>query len=158
MQEEFVAISLRHAWLTGFHEWFTVVPDGGWKSIEGQGKTCKVGLRKLVVIAFHDAPIGGHQDRDRTRDAITDAGLVWENLKMDIDGHIRHCQVCRWSRLLYMFTCVCPYGGWSWAIPCAADDSITAAKLFAECVKHNTYLNDMFDIAGVPVILCSDRA
>ena len=30
---------------TGMYEWYTVVPDGGWKSVEFQGKTRRVGLR-----------------------------------------------------------------------------------------------------------------
>jgi hypothetical protein len=49
-----------------------------------------------------------------------------------------------------MFTCVCPYSGWYWAIPCVDDTSNTAAMLFAERV--------MFDLAGVCCVLCSDRA
>ena len=50
----------------------------------------------------------------------------------------------------YCFTCACVFSGWYWCIPCRKDDSATAAELFAERV--------MFDLAGVPAVLCSDRA
>jgi len=49
-----------------------------------------------------------------------------------------------------MFTVVCPFSGWYWAIPTADDNGLTAAQIFAERV--------MFDLSGVPVLLCSDRA
>ena len=171
---------------TGFHEWFTVVPEGGWKSVTWQGKTRRYSLRKYIVMLFHDSGFGGHRDRDHTHAAIFDAGLFWTTMKVDIDGHIRACQTCRWAKgrtlvtglmrsremegpfrvliidfvgpqhprtlrgMLYMFTCICPFSGWYWAIPCATDDSLEAARVFAERV--------VFDLAGVPVLLCSDRA
>ena len=50
----------------------------------------------------------------------------------------------------YLFTCVCVFSGWYWAIPAVSDDGRQAAELFAERV--------MFDLAGVPAVLCSDRA
>jgi len=51
---------------------------------------------------------------------------------------------------LYMFTVICPFSGWLWAIPCATKDGEEAAQLLAERV--------IFDIAGVPILMCSDRA
>ena len=44
----------------------------------------------------------------------------------------------------YMFTAICPFSGWYWAIPTQNDGSETAAQVFAERV--------MFDIAGVCVV------
>ena len=49
-----------------------------------------------------------------------------------------------------MFTCACGFSGWYWCVPTPDDTSATAARCLAERV--------MFDIAGVPVMLGSDRA
>ena len=51
---------------------------------------------------------------------------------------------------LYMFTCTCAWSGWYWAVPCKKDDGDTAAEILGDRV--------ILDIAGVPVILGSDRA
>ena len=50
----------------------------------------------------------------------------------------------------YMFTCACGFSGWYWSIPTPDDTSETAARVLAERV--------MFDVAGIPVMLGSDRA
>ena len=50
----------------------------------------------------------------------------------------------------YMFTCACGFSWWYWCVPTPDDTSATAARCLAERV--------MFDIAGVPVMLGSDRA
>ena len=171
---------------TGLHEYFTVVPKGGWRSVEFQGVNRRLSLRRYVIISHHCAPLGGHKDRDRTLNAITDAGLWWKDLRADIDALIKNCLVCKVAksrpvvtgfmrsresdgpfRVLvinfvgpqrpatprgneYCFTCACIFSGWYWCIPCRRDDSATAAELFAERI--------MFDLAGVPAVLSSDRA
>jgi len=171
---------------TGLHEWYTLVPEGGWKSVMYQGERRRYSLRRYVILLFHDAPLGGHRDRDRTRDAILDAGLMWKNLRLDVEYHIRGCLKCKWAKgrplvtglqrsreaegpfrvltmdfvgpqypatprgHVYLFTCACVFSGWYWAVPCSKDDSVTAAEMFAERV--------MLDLAGVPTMLCSDRA
>ena len=176
----------KYSYQSGMYEWFTIVPSGGWISIkEKNGKTRRYGLRKYIVKLFHDTPMGGHRDRDHTRDAIVDSGLTWKGMKADIDSHIRACQVCRWSKgrtlvtglvrsremegpfrvlimdfvgpqypktqrgNLYMFTCICPFSGFFWAIPVPDEGGQTAAIALAERV--------MFDLAGVVCLICSDR-
>ena len=171
---------------TGIFEWRTCIPDGGWKSVQFQGQTRRYSLRKFLILLHHDNPLGGHRDRDHTYDALTDSGNYWKSMRVDIDHHVRACIICRHAQgrtivtglmrsreaegpfrvlvidfvgpqrpvtprgNLYLFTCACVYSGWYWAIPTAADDGITAARTFAERV--------MFDLAGVPVVLMSDRA
>ena len=51
---------------------------------------------------------------------------------------------------LYLFTCICIFSGWFWAIPTKGSDSKDAAQAFVERI--------MLDLAGVSVIICSDRA
>ena len=170
----------------GLFEWYSVIPDGGWKSVEFQGKTRRYSLRKYIVLIMHDSPLGGHRDRDRTMEAIRDAALWWSNMRVHVDSHIRSCLQCRYAKgqtlitghmrsreiegpfrvlvmdfvgpmypktargHLYMFTVICPFSGWYWAIPTVDSEGLTAARTFAERV--------MLDVAGVPVMLCSDRA
>ena len=50
---------------------------------------------------------------------------------------------------LYLFTAVCNFSGWYWAIPTQDDTSETAARTLAERV--------IMDLAGIPVIISSDR-
>ena len=171
---------------TGIHEWYSVVPDGGWKSIEFQGKTRRIGLRRYVIMLAHSSGTGGHRDRDKTCDAIADSGLWWPSIRVNVDSYIRSCLVCRYAKgkvlvtghmrsreaegpfrvlimdfvgpqypktergYLYMFTCICQFSGWFWAVPTTSSESLVAAQTFAERV--------MLDLAGVPVLLCSDRA
>ena len=170
---------------TGMHEWYSVVPEGGWKAVEVNGKTRRMSLRKYVILLAHSSPTGGHRDRDKTCDAIGDSGLWWPNLRVNVDSHIKTCLVCRYAkgktlvtghmrsreaegpfRILvmdfvgpqypktarnnvYMFTCICIFSGWFWAVAVEGCESTHAARAFAERV--------MLDICGVPVLLCSDR-
>ena len=41
-------------------------------------------LRKHIILLLHDSPLGAHRDRDRTRDAILDAGLWRSNMRMSL--------------------------------------------------------------------------
>ena len=50
----------------------------------------------------------------------------------------------------YMFTAICPFSGWYWAIPCEKDTSEEAAR----CLFYFV----MCDLAGYPLLLGSDRA
>lgn len=71
---------------TGMLEWYTFASEGGWKSLEWNGKTRSYSLRKM----------GGHKDCDHTQADIHDAVLYWERMKVDIDSHTSTCQRCRW--------------------------------------------------------------
>ena len=171
---------------TGFHEWYSVVPEGGWKAVQVQGQTRRLDLRKHVIMLAHHSAVGGHRSRDKTVDSIQDSGLWWSSLRSDVDNFIRTCLVCRYAkgktlvtggmrsreaegpfRVLmidfvgpqhpvtsrgnaYLFTCICIFSGWFWAIPTKGSDSKDAAQAFVERI--------MLDLAGVPVIICSDRA
>ena len=171
---------------TGLHEWYSVVPEGGWKAVQHQGKTRRLDLRKYVIMLAHHSAVGGHRSRDKTVDSIADSGLWWSSLKTDVDNFIRACLVCRYAKgktlvtggmrsreaegpfrvlmidfvgpqhpvtsrgNLYLFTCICIFSGWFWAIPTKGSDSKDAAQAFVERI--------MLDLAGVPVIICSDRA
>ena len=50
----------------------------------------------------------------------------------------------------HIFTAVCPFSGWYWAIACVEDDSATAARIL--------FMNVICDLAGCPPMLGSDRA
>jgi hypothetical protein len=176
----------KYSYLTGMFEWYTVVPDGGWSSYEHQGKTRRMSLRKYIVIAFHDAPLGGHRDRDHTRDAIHDAGLTWTNMKKDIDGHISHCQVCRWSKGRSLVTGMMRSREMEGPFRVLVIDFV--GPMYPKTKRGNLYMftcacpfsgwywaipvpaddgltaastfaeRVMFDLAGVACVLCSDRA
>ena len=49
----------------------------------------------------------------------------------------------------YLFTCVCAWSGWYWALPCADSESLTAATLL--------FYNVLCDLAGYPMCIGSDR-
>ena len=50
----------------------------------------------------------------------------------------------------YIFTAVCPFSGWYWAVACVEHDSKTAARIL--------FMNVICDLAGCPPMLGSDRA
>lgn len=50
----------------------------------------------------------------------------------------------------YMFTAICPFSGWYWAIPCEKDTSDEAAR----CLFYHVMCN----LAGYPLLIGSDRA
>ena len=171
---------------SGMHEWYTVIPQGAWRTVEFQGVKRRLSLRRYVVLIYHCPPTGAHRDRDRTIAAILDSGFWWDGLWNTVNSLIRFCWVCKVNKAKpyvtglqrsrdfdgpfrylvidfvgpqrpasragneYMFTCACGFSGWYWSIPTPNDTSETAARVLAERV--------MFDVAGVPVMLGSDRA
>ena len=42
---------------TGLHEWYSVVPEGGWKAVQTQGKIRRLDLRKYVVMLAHHSAV-----------------------------------------------------------------------------------------------------
>ena len=59
----------------GTFEYFTVVPEGNWRTVEFGADRRRLSLRRHVVLVFHNTPMGPHRSRDRTAQAIMDAGL-----------------------------------------------------------------------------------
>ena len=51
-------------------------------------------LRRYVITIFHCTALGPHRDRDRTVQAIQDAGLWWQKMHTDVGTYVRHCLVC----------------------------------------------------------------
>lgn len=78
----------------GSHEWFTLVPDGPWRTVELSGQHRRLSLRRYVILIFHCTPVGPHLGRERTLQAIQDAGLWWPSLYKEVQSVIRHCLIC----------------------------------------------------------------
>jgi len=171
---------------TGSFEWLTVVPEGDWRTVEYGTSRRRLSLRRYVILSFHCTAMGPHRSRDRTMQAIQDAGLWWAKLYSDVQGAVRGCLICREAKAAplvtghlrsreydgpfryliidfvgpmnppsargnrYLFTCVCAWSGWYWAIAVTTDDSATAAR----CLFYYV----MCDLAGYPTFIGSDRA
>ena len=80
---------------TGTFEHLTVIPRGDWRSHEYGGVTRRLSLRRYIVLVFHNTPMGPHRSRDRTVQAIMDAGCWWQKLYQDVQATVRICLVCR---------------------------------------------------------------
>ena len=65
---------------SGAHEFLTVIPDGDWRTVEFGGARRRLSLRRYVILTFHCTPMGPHRSRDRTMQAILDAGCWWSNI------------------------------------------------------------------------------
>jgi len=78
----------------GTWDWLTVIPEGAWRSVDFQGRTRSLTLRRYIILVFHCGPVAPHQDRERTINAITEAGMWWKTLYADVQTVIRHCLVC----------------------------------------------------------------
>ena len=65
---------------SGSFEWFTIVPYGGWRTVEVAGQTLQLNLRRYVVMVYHVTPFCGHRDRDSTVNALMDSGLWWPDM------------------------------------------------------------------------------
>ena len=80
---------------TGSHEFLTVIPEGDWRAVEYGGATRRLSLRRHVIHTFHLTPMGPHRGRDKTFQAIMDAGCWWNRLYQDVQDYVRHCVICR---------------------------------------------------------------
>ena len=78
----------------GAYEFLTVVPEGDWRTVQHGGEKRRMTLRRYVITIFHCTPLGPHRDRDRTVQAIQDAGLWWQKMHTDVGSYVRHCLVC----------------------------------------------------------------
>ena len=78
----------------GAFDWLTVVPEGPWRTVEFNGVKRRLSLRRYVILIFHCTPVGPHRDRERTIDAIQDAGLWWSTLYKEVQALLRHCLIC----------------------------------------------------------------
>ena len=65
-----------------------------WKTAEFRGEKIRYTLRRYVILVFHLTPLGGHQSRDRTYAAISDAGLYWPKMRTEIESMVRCCTQC----------------------------------------------------------------
>ena len=79
---------------SGSFEWFTVVPYGGWRTVEIAGQRMQLNLRRYVVMVYHVTQFCGHRDRDSTIGALLDSGLWWSEMYMTVNTVIKHCWIC----------------------------------------------------------------
>ena len=79
---------------TGTYEWLTVIPEGKWRSVPHGVEKRHLSLRKYIVLLYHCTALGPHRGRDRTMQAILEAGLWWKNLYNDVQGIVKSCLVC----------------------------------------------------------------
>ena len=171
---------------TGAYEWLTVVPDGDWRTVEhGTGRR-RLSLRKYVVLAFHCTALGPHRSRDRTMQAIIDAGLWWKKLYQDCQGVVRGCLVCkvaketplitghqrskdydgpfRWLIMDFVGPMTPPTArGHRFMFTCACGWSgyywcVPCMDDTGETAARCLFLYVICDLAGYPVVLGSDRA
>ena len=80
---------------TGSHEFLTVIPEGDWRTVEYGGAVRRLSLRRHVIHTFHLTPMGPHRGRDKTVQAIMDAGCWWFRLYQDVQEYVRLCVICR---------------------------------------------------------------
>ena len=80
---------------TGTHEYLTVIPMGNWRSFQFGTGVRRLTLHRYIVMVFHYTAVGPHRGRERTYQAIQDAGLWWPTLFRDVSGFRRNCQICR---------------------------------------------------------------
>ena len=78
----------------GNYHYFTIVPEGSWSSLELGGKKRRLSLRHFVILTFHCTAMGPHRNRERTIQAIMDAGLWWQDIFKEVQSVLRHCVVC----------------------------------------------------------------
>ena len=89
---------------TAKHEFLTVIPVGGWRTVEFGGVSRPLSLRRYVILMFHCTPMGPHRSRDRTVQAIMDAGCWWQRMYHDVQQVVRLCTVCRGAKDLPVVT------------------------------------------------------
>ena len=89
---------------SGSHEYLTIVPEGNWRTVEHGAEKYRLTLRRYIVIMFHETALGPHRDRDRTVQAIHDAGVWWRKLYTDVNAYIRQCLVCSSAKSRPMVT------------------------------------------------------
>ena len=85
----------------GTHEYMTVIPEGIWRTVEHAGSTRRLSLRRYIILLFHCTALGPHRDRDRTCQAISDAGLWWPKMWKEVESIVRHCLICLQKRSLW---------------------------------------------------------
>jgi len=170
----------------GVFSWHTVVPYSPFRAVPFAGRKHRCDLRRYVVLTYHITPMSGHRGRDKTLEAIMTSGLWWSDMGSTVNQVVSNCWECRKEKAVpyvsglqrsrdydgpfryliidfvgpirpvtprgheYMFTCVCAFSGWYWAVPTKTSTSAEAALVLAERV--------LFDLAGIPVYLGSDRA
>ena len=154
--------------------------------MEFAGAMRRCSLRRQIVIAYHCAPLAGHRSRDKTYQAILDAGLFWPGLRQSVDSLIKQCLQCKLTKgtpiktalqrsresdgpfRVIIIDFVGPHH------PVTSKGHLymfTAACVFSGyywCIpcpddKASTAArlfteHVMLDLSGVPAVLCSDRA
>jgi len=80
---------------TGSFEYLTVIPDGDWRTVEYGSVRRRLSLRRYIILTFHCTPMGPHRSRDRTVQAIMDAGCWWQRLYQDVQALLRACIICK---------------------------------------------------------------
>jgi hypothetical protein len=78
----------------GTREWFTLVPQGAWSSVEESGRVRPMSLRKKILLLYHHTYLGAHKGRDATMSNIMEAGLWWKSLSSDVNYLLKSCDTC----------------------------------------------------------------
>ena len=82
----------------GNPEYLTVIHMGNWRSVEYAGETRRVTLRRHIINIFHFTPMGPHRSRDRTMQAIIDAGCWWPKIYQECQMVVRLCHICAYCK------------------------------------------------------------
>ena len=80
---------------SGGYEYLTVVPRGNWRTTEVGGRLRRLTLRRYLIVLFHNTPAGVHMGRDRTVQALLDAGMWWPQLYNEVQDVVRACLICK---------------------------------------------------------------
>ena len=83
---------------TGTWEYLTVIPEGNWRTVPFGTTNRKLSLRRYIILVFHNTAMGPHRGRERTFQAIIDAGCWWPSLYRDVQATVRSCPVCRTAK------------------------------------------------------------
>ena len=75
-----------------------VIPLGGMRSFEFNGRTYRLPLRKAIMLQYHDSEsMGAHAGMEDTYNKIKQI-VWWAGLERDVKSWVRTCSVCKLTK------------------------------------------------------------